>query len=174
MNTAEEIEEPKVQHPPISNAALNTALKPIDDEVILSLHKQGHSTYQIADYIGCNQSTVFRHLKKIIKQNKVVKVYKEQRADLLAFQQAEEYEIQAKLRDHLKVDSNILALSESQKKSWYDSLNISSGTKYDKERIERGLSTSNMSIAGVIETNIGRLDDVSATIAKITAELNSE
>lgn len=146
------------QHPAITPH--NGTSKRIDDAVVLSLSEEGYSTYQIADYLGVNQSTVYRRLQRLIHKHGALKTYKDKRADVLAYQQATEAEIQSKLLAHLEVDKNLAALSESQKIAWYQTLNISKGTNYDKERLERGKSTENINVQAVI-------DDVEARRARI-------
>ena len=108
------------------------------------------SIYDIARIVGCHPTTAYRQLIAMDKTKLKVKKWKDNRADAFAYQQMEEEEIQALIREELlETDSetgemNLRNLSVPQKGVWYDRLNTSRGTNYDKERLERDLSTANV------------------------------
>ena len=122
-----------------------TKVTEFDRVTILALYEKGYSTHQISEHLGFSQTTVWRYVNQALDKNERLGHYKANRADYLAFQQYEETEIQAKLRAELLEDGVIAKFSPEIKRRWYETLNQSSGTKYDKERLERGESTQNIS-----------------------------
>ncbi|MHC4322058.1 MAG: hypothetical protein ACYST3_07265 [Planctomycetota bacterium] len=154
MNTPEVKESTeKPYHPP----ALTASEQEVEDEVIRSLTKQGYSTYQIAKHLNKNQSTVWRRLQVISKEDQGVKHYKDNKANYINYQQLEESEVQALIREDIKKmlleDASNPALTPELKRRWYDTLNASKGTSQDKLMVLEGKSGNAESSA----TSISRI-----------------
>lgn len=106
----------------------------------------GLSTYQIAKVVDCNQSTVHRFLEKIRPDLQALQPYKEGRADILALLQAKNISIQERLLERLEDDGLLRALTPQQLSGIVFALNSQHGTLFDKERLERGQSSQNISV----------------------------
>lgn len=107
--------------------------KQIPIETILDLHSKHLSHSQIAKIIGCDKSNITHRLQA----EGVVSLqhYKDNRADILALLQR-------------RIVSTITAL-DIKKASLLQKATVF-GILYDKERLERGLSTVNQSIHSLI------------------------
>ena len=97
----------------------------------LKLRMDGMSFGDIAKYFATPKATVIKRLRPFLGKIEDVKAYKEQRADILSAQQ-------------LRVISAITD-SDIKKASLRDKV-IAAATLYDKERLERGQSTGNISV----------------------------
>lgn len=114
---------------------------------VMQMAKAGLSTYQIAKVVGtANQSTIHRFLKKIEPERQAVEAFKSTRAEVLATLQAKNLTIQDKILDKLDDDGLLSALSPSQMSGIVFALNSQHGTLFDKERLERGQSSQNISV----------------------------
>jgi predicted transcriptional regulator len=133
-------------------------IKGIPIEKILDLKDKRLSHQQIADLLGCDKSNITNRLKKYRPTLDKIAGHKKHRADILT-------NIQAKLLDSV-TDDKIKECTVPQ-------LTVAYGILYDKERLERGQSSSNLSVAGLVESHSANLDTVSEQIAKLTAELSS-
>jgi hypothetical protein len=72
------------------------------------------------------------------------------------------------VKSYLDKDTqSIAAIPDQAKIGLINVLNNSFGTKYDKERLEMGLSTSNIAYAEVIKGKRQAEDDLAATEAEI-------
>lgn len=80
------------------------------------------------------------------QQQTTVGQFKLARADVFAQEQLENLVIQKKIRDHHFTDEQIKEMTSSQAKEVYRALGTDSAIKYDKERLERGESTENVSV----------------------------
>jgi hypothetical protein len=107
--------------------------------------KRGMSNVEIAQLQNVNHSTVFRFMQRMKPERQALEHFKTHRADVLARLQAKSLDAQERILDSLN-DGVIQALTASQKSSFLMSLNAQHGTSFDKERLERGQSTSNQSI----------------------------
>jgi len=105
---------------------------------------RGLSNPEIARQQGVNKSTVFRFMQREKPQRQAVELFKLRRADILARIQAKSLDVQEQILDTL--DDVVSALTPSQKSGLIMSLNAQHGTAFDKERLQRGQSTSNQSI----------------------------
>lgn len=113
---------------------------------VTQLAQAGLSTYQIAKVVGtANQSTIHRFLKKIQPELQAVEAFKVNRAEVLATLQAKNLTIQDKLLDKLEDEGLLAALTPAQLTGIVFALNSQHGTLFDKERLERGQSTQNIS-----------------------------
>ena len=150
MNTAEvtEVTDETPQH-----------IKGIGIETMLELRDKNLNHGQIAQLLGCDRSNVSRRLAKYKPTFEKITGHKKHRADILT-------SVQARLLDSV-TDEKINDCTVPQ-------LTVAYGILYDKERLERGQSTQNMSVASLIESHSTNLEALSGQIAKITQELDSE
>ncbi len=136
-----------------SKILANTYHKGISTARILELRKKGLTYAEIGAIVGCTKETVFYHIGKLRDSIDNLKAFKENRADLLSIQQ-----------DRL---INSLTDADIQKSSAYQKVGMFS-LLYDKERLERDKSTSN--IANVYST----LDTQHANYRQRIEELEAE
>jgi predicted transcriptional regulator len=151
MNTAEDITT--------SQGTGHYKPKGIAIERMLQLRDKNLTDGEIATIVGCDRSNVSKRLAEYAPKLQRIDNHKKYRADILT-------DLQMKVLDNFTPDKiNECTVPQSA---------VVYGILYDKERIERGLSTSNLSIAGVIEVQKGKMDDITDTIARLTSELDSE
>lgn len=117
----------------------------LDRKKVSDLHSKSFSTAEIAQHQGVNPSTVWRFLEQTKPERQALEHFKANRADVLARLQAKSLDAQERILDTLD-DGVVKALTASQKSGLLMALNAQSGTSYDKERLERGLSTDNHSV----------------------------
>ncbi len=117
----------------------------LDRQKVLDLQAKGLSTVEIAHHQGVAPSTVWRFLQQTEPEGQALEQFKSNRADVLARLQAKSLDAQERILDTLK-DDVVSELTPSQKSGMLFALNAQSGTVFDKERLERGESTSNISI----------------------------
>src|SRR5206468_1642386 len=110
---------------------------------------RGMSNPEIAKSQGVNKSTVWRFMQRMQPERQALDQFKTHRADILARIQAKSLDAQERIVDTLN-DGVIGALTPSQKSGFLMSLNAQHGTSFDKERLERGQSTSNQSIVSTM------------------------
>jgi transposase-like protein len=118
----------------------------LDRAKAVELAEQGMSTADIAQHQGVAPSTVFRFLQQTKPERHALEVFKKERGDVFARLSANSLELQDKIVDTFS-DGIIAALTPSQKSGLLMTLNVQAGTLYDKERLERGLSTSNQALS---------------------------
>jgi IS30 family transposase len=111
---------------------------------ILALHDTGHPTRQIEAILGLDHTTIARRLQHLTPR-KTTEIYKQMRADILAEKQRQ-----------LLMQSNRRTPKEQL------SLITAMGICYDKERLERGMSTSN---TAMLHADIAALQVVGDTQA---------
>jgi hypothetical protein len=147
---------------------------------VIELAEKQVSTYDIAKHQGVNQSSVWRFLDAHKTQTQQVNIYKANRADLFARVSGMSLgvieQVVQKIQEDL--DNGVLdALTPPQKSAVARDLNIVAGTIYDKERLERGQSTENVSVMGklVAEAHGGlfRNQQVRGQVALPTEECHS-
>ncbi len=117
----------------------------IDDAVILALAEAGKPSRAIQEITGIGYRTVCRRLKHLTPR-KTTDIYKTFRADILAEKQRK-----------LLMLSHNAPLNEQSKAA------IAFGVYYDKERLERGLSTANASV------QVGLTDATSTLIDRVVS-----
>ncbi len=122
------------------------APKGIDHSLTIKMHQGGMSNSQIAEVQGCDISNITRTLQRYGCITNVIEDYKANRADILAGLQE-------------RLISNITP--EDVKKAPLGSKVLAVAQLYDKERLERGLSTSN------IDSHV-----VTAKIEQVKADLD--
>jgi hypothetical protein len=125
----------------------------IDRQKVLELHEQGLSIVDIAQHQQVDRSAIWRFLHSTEPERKALAYFKANRADVLARLQAKSLDVQERILDTLD-DGVVKALTPSQKSSLLMSLNAQGGTLYDKERIETGKSTQNISVMGRVMAEV--------------------
>lgn len=106
---------------------------------------RGMTNPEIAKAQSVASSTVFRFMQRMRPEQQAVERFKTGRADMLARLQAKSLDAQERILDTLD-DGVVKALTPSQKTGLLMALNAQHGTLFDKERLERGQSTSNQSV----------------------------
>ncbi len=122
----------------------------IDREKVLELRGQGLAVTDIATHQGVAPSTIWRFLDRTKAQQEALEQFKTGRADVFAQVQAKSLHVQNRILDSLEIDGVLEALTPHQKSGLLHSVNTVFGTAYDKERLERGQSTSNLAVMGRI------------------------
>lgn len=123
----------------------------LDRAKVVALAEQGMSTADIAQHQGVAPSTVFRFLQQTKPERQALEVFKKERGDVFARLAAKSLDLQERVLD--TYDNRLIAaLKPHEKGSLLHALNIQAGTLYDKERLERGKSTENVSILGKLIT----------------------
>jgi hypothetical protein len=115
----------------------------------LEQRARGLTNVEIAALQGVDRSTVRRFLARMEPELEAVEGFKRGRADVLARLQIKSLDAQERLLDSL-TDEVLGALTVHQKSVLLNSLNVQAGTLYDKERLEAGKSTLNVSSLGEI------------------------
>jgi IS30 family transposase len=123
----------------------------LDRAKVVELAEQGLKTVDIAKHQGVAPSTIFRFLQHTEPDRHALEAFKKDRGDHFARLSMKSLELQDKIVDTFD-DALIRTLKPHEKGSLLHALNIQAGTLYDKERLERGQSTSNLSILGKIIT----------------------
>lgn len=117
----------------------------MNQRVAIDQAKRGMNNADIARAQGLSKSTVGDFMARMNVERGELESFKSQRADVLAQMQAMSLDVQRDLLKALK-DRDLSALTPQQMSSLMFALNAQHGTTYDKERLERGQSTSNQSI----------------------------
>lgn len=121
---------------PESNLKRYPGPKGIPIEQIIDLRSRGLSISQIGKLLGCDSKNVWVRLQKSGYDLDNTKYYRQNRAEILAYEQN-------RIRQHF-TDAKL------QKSSLRD-LVVAYGILYDKERLESGLSTANVSYSDAIK-----------------------
>jgi len=122
---------------------------PLED--ILELRRKDLTLKQISVILGCSEANVHKRLKGFAPVQVKIDRYKRHRADLLTL-------TQATLHDSITPD----VINEATLLQRTTAL----GILYDKERLERGQSTSNIDIHTDIRNSIERVEAIRALIAE--------
>jgi hypothetical protein len=144
----------------------------LDRKAALEQRGRGLSNVEIAALQGVDRSTVRRFFAHTEPERQAVEGFKRGRADVLVRLQMKSLDAQERVLDLLN-DEVLIALTPHQKAGLLQSLNAQAGTLYDKERLEVGKSTANVSSLGEIMRqafqdlgnpgwNDGRSDDETA------------
>jgi transposase len=100
----------------------------------VKLRLQGYTYDDIAVKLGCGKSTVSECLNRYFPEGRGLSVYRNHKADYLQSKQAQLL--------HALDESKISAMSGRD-------LVVATGVLYDKERLERGLSSANISVQDI-------------------------
>ncbi len=128
-----------------SEAVADRKARKLDTKQAEKLYAAGHSMPDIAYKLDVNVSTVWRYLESLKREKREIDEFKANRADAFADLQAKSIELQRRIIESF-TDGVLVALTPSQKSGLLGSLNAVAGTIYDKERLERGQSTENVSL----------------------------
>ena len=126
--------------------------KKIPIETIIAYRRKGLSINDIATIVGCSKQNVWERLQTVGYDDVDLDSFNNSRADILAF-------VQSKLINSLDSD----AIKEMQP---YQRV-VATGILYDKERLERGKSTSNINVVEVT----GTIADLQAQASKLRESL---
>ncbi len=128
-----------------SSTALTHKLPSLtDDNVLLALHNAGNSTRKIEQIVGLDHTRVARRLQRLTPR-KTTEIYKSMRADIFAEKQ----------RQWLMMSNTPKLIRDSKAQR---DLATCIGILYDKERLERGQSTSNISLHAIIDLSVYKVE----------------
>jgi hypothetical protein len=136
---------PSIDSPPRLIRKRNRPRMKLNESKIIELAELGVSNVDIAKQQGVVHKTIWQFLKDRQLKKKQIAVFKEHRADILAALQGDCLDVQSKILRSLD-DGVINALKQGEKTGLLMALNATAGTSFDKERLQRGQSTSNQSI----------------------------
>ena len=149
-STPRSMKSTRVLQKPVSDQRPQRRARKLDRKAALEQRARGLSNSEIAVLQGVDRSTVRRFLAGMAPEIEAVEGFKRGRADVLARLQAKSLMTQELILDSLAEDGVVDALSPHQKGTLLVSLNAQAGTLYDKERLETGRSTTNVSSLGDI------------------------
>jgi IS30 family transposase len=134
----------------------------LDRKKALEQHKRGLSNAEIATLQGVNESTVWRFLERTKPEQEALERFKNTRADEMANLHGKAVQVQHlaldRMRAELSDDAIANALSPSQKAGYLNAATIAGGTAFDKERLERGESTQNLSVLSkLLRSRVGQI-----------------
>lgn len=134
--------------PPATPRKRRTKLTKIEQHQaqILKGLEAGKSQRQVAAELGISHSSISTWLDTVEQSRRELSRFRSSRADVLASLQARSISFQHQLIADLEEDRLRNALTPSQKAGLLHTLTVVSGTAYDKERIETGQSTQNISV----------------------------
>jgi hypothetical protein len=124
----------------------------LNEAQAVKLSQLGVDGSDIAKIQGVHKATVWTFLKEHTLRKKQLSHFKMDRADLLAGLQADCLNVQSKVLNTID-DGVINTLKQGEKTGLLMALNATAGTSFDKERLERGQSTSNQSIISKMVDN---------------------
>jgi len=117
---------------------------------------QGKLASEIAKEQGVARQSVYAVIHEIERNKAQIEKFRENRADILASLQQQNQRIQAKVLDALEEQVSTEGFTSdttaNQKTSILHSLTVAAGIQLDKERLERGESTANVSVISKIAT----------------------
>ncbi len=113
----------------------------LDRGKVVELAEQGLKTVDIAKHQGVAPSTIFRFLQQNQPERQALEVFKKDRGDVFARLSMKSLGLQDKILETFD-DALVATLKPHEKGSLLHALNIQAGTLYDKERLERGQSTT--------------------------------
>jgi hypothetical protein len=140
------------------------AKRKINRNRVAKLITQGYPPAQVAKDQKVSPSTITRYLEQIGVSHQQIEQYKKKRADLKAV-----IGIKAEIKQLETLESiNPSTMSDSSKNGFLMATNAIIGTRYQEERLERELSTSNISYLDVSK----RLEQLKADKEKLLESMN--
>lgn len=134
----------------------------INPEKVIELAETGLTPSDIARHQAVSPSTITRFLEHFHLDSDALEQYTKHRADALSWMQGKNLEIQRKLIERL--DGLVDTLKVPQISGLMFALNTQHGTLFDKERLERGQSTANISmISRMVDGQVSTLYKRSVT-----------
>lgn len=139
---------PSMDATPITPAKRRTSRvrTKLPTQAVIGMAHKGMDSVQIGKLVGAHPSTIRRFLEKITPEYQAVTEFRQGRADVLATLQAKNIVIQERLLERLGEERLLAALTPPQISGLIFALNTQHGTLFDKERLERGQSTQNLSV----------------------------
>jgi predicted transcriptional regulator len=119
----------------------------LDRTKTAELAEQGMSTADIAQHQGVAPSTVFRFLQQTTPERQALERFKKERGDVFARLAGKALNLQERIVDTFD-EAVISALKPSEKGNLIHQLGIAAAVHYDKERLERNLTTANVGLLG--------------------------
>jgi len=122
--------------------------KTLSDEkkvVIKSLVDSGNSYREVQKVIPVSIGYITRIVKEFESNRELIEFYRANRTDILLKAQLDSMALQEAIRNSI-TEEDIGKWTPDQKARWHQALTIDHGTKFDKERLERGESTENVSV----------------------------
>lgn len=114
-------------------------------EQILAGLAAGQSQRQVAARLGISHSSISTWLDTLDAEKQEITRFRSSRADALSQIQGKALKVQAQILDELAGDGNLALLTPAQKGNLLHALVVANGNAYDKERLETGKSTANIS-----------------------------
>ncbi len=126
----------------------------LDREKVRDLAAQGLSNPDIAKHQGVATTTVWRFLRQLKPQQQQLDQFLKRRADCLAHLHGQALDVQERvldrMREDLEDDGIMAAMSPASKAKFLQAAVIAGGVSYDKERLQRGMSNSNISLLALV------------------------
>lgn len=117
-----------------------------NEQRVQSLALKGVSDNDIAKTQNVNQASISRYLQRVLPDRGDLEAFKSHRADVLASLHQKALSVKQRILASFDEDTVIAALTPNERVNLLHGANSSGGTDYDKERLERGLSTVNESV----------------------------
>lgn len=126
----------------------------VDPDAVKRLAAAGLGPVDIAKHQGVSRVTAWRFLEQHKLEQKNIDTFKAHRADLLAGLQSDALSLQKRILSTFD-DGVLSVLKPGEKTGLLMALNATHGTTFDKERLERGESTQNIStISRMIDNRV--------------------
>lgn len=132
--------------PPTGRKRSRYTKQPANLDSLTVKHQKGKTTRELGQEYGVAHTTIQRWLDQHQLEQQGVQRYRTNRAEVFARIQAKSLSLQEALIADLEQDRLSGLLTPSQKAGMLQSLNVVAGTLYDKERLETGQSTQNLSV----------------------------
>ncbi len=130
------VNKPQITEQDTSVLEITSLYDPIPLSRIIELRNKQLTYEEIGQIVGCTRQNIAQRLQPVMQDVEGLPAWKENRADVLAVYQ------------HKLLNS--LTSEELQKASPYQKVGMF-GILYDKERLERGQSTANVSYADIVK-----------------------
>ncbi len=132
-------------------------------EQILAGLDAGQSQRQVAARLGISHSSISAWLDTLDQEKLELSRFRTSRVEALSSIQSKALKVQAKILQSLD-DGNLEALTPAQKGNLLQALVVTNGNAYDKERLETGQSTHNIStISRMVDARVSNLYKSSIT-----------
>jgi hypothetical protein len=113
--------------------------------VVKSLVDSGMPYRKVQEVTGVSLGWITKISKEFEASRELIAWYKKNKADVLLRAQAENISLQNTIRDTM-TEEDVKALTPDQRQRWFSALGVDYGIKFDKERLESGNSTENVSV----------------------------
>lgn len=113
--------------------------------LVKSLVDAGLNYRRVSDITGVSPAYIVKIVREFESNREFVEWYKRNRTAILQKAQMDNLALQEAIRDSV-TEEELRKWTPDQRARWYQVLGTDYGIKYDKERLERGESTENVSI----------------------------